>query len=266
MDFVQYLALLDRYMNEQEYLPAFEVSDQLSSFYAITRRVEETSRKFHRTQLKILENRKDENSIVLRGSMASRLALLDMEYAKELATTFNDYESAEPDMKQAMVVAHARASGDFEDLLKNYKNRPSEEEKSRFLVGLTSFSKPSLNARAMELASSGEIKKQHVGTLLGSATRNPEARNVTWSWLTDSFEWLRGIYEGTGVVSRYLTYMLPILGIDRIEEVTKFFAQHKAPETAKGVEAGIEKLRINQAFLKRIGSSERQMVEVPGHR
>src|SRR3989442_8089778 len=159
-------------------------------------------------------------------------------------------------MKQAIVVAHARASGDFESLLKNYKNRPSEEEKSRFLVGLTSFSKPSLNARAMDLASSGEIKKQHVGTLLGSATRNPEARAVTWNWIAKNFDWLRGIYEGTGVVSRYLTYMLPILGIDRTEEVTKFFAQHRAPEITKGVEAGLEKLRINQAFLKRIGPSQ----------
>jgi tricorn protease interacting factor F2/3 len=262
MDLSQYLGLLDRYMNEQEYLPAFEVSDQLSSLYAITRKVEETSRKFHRTQLKILANRKDENSVVLRGSMASRLALLDMEYAKELESGFNDYESAEPDMKQAMVVAHARASGDFESLLKNYKNRASEEEKSRFLVGLTSFSKPSLNARAMELASSGEIKKQHLGTLLSSAARNPDARAGTWDWITVKFEWLRGIYEGTGVVSRYLTYMLPILGIDRIDEVTKFFAQHRAPETTKGVKAGLEKLRINQAFLGRIGASQKQMVEV----
>ena len=266
MDFVQYLALLDRYVNEQEYLPAFEVSDQLSSLYAITYRIEETSRKFHRTQLKILASRKDENSIVLRGSMASRLALVDMEYAKELASKFSEYESAEPDMKQAMVVAHARASGDFETLFDNYRKRPSEEEKSRFLVGLTSFGKPSLNARAMELASSGEIKKQHVGTLLGSATRNPDARTATWNWITAKFEWLRGIYEGTGVVSRYLTYMLPILGIDRTEEVTKFFAQHNAPETTKGVRAGIEKLRINQAFLKRIGSSEKQIVEVKGRR
>jgi tricorn protease interacting factor F2/3 len=262
----EYLALLDRYMNEQEYLPAFEVSDQLSSLYAITRRIEETSRRFHRTQLKILENRKDENSIVLRGSMASRLALVDIEYAKELAAKFSEYESFEPDMKQAMVVAHARASEDFETLFDNYKKRPSEEEKSRFLVGLTSFSKPSLNARAMEFASSGEIKKQHVGTLLGSATRNPDARTATWNWITAKFEWLRGIYEGTGVVSRYLTYMLPILGIDRTEEVTKFFAQHNAPETTKGVRAGIEKLRINQAFLKRIGSSEKQIVEVKGRR
>ncbi len=262
MDFSQYLALLDRYMNEQEYLPAFEVSDQLSSLYAITGKVEGISRRFHRTQLKILVNRKDENSIVLRGSMSSRLALLDMEYAKELALKFNDYAGAEPDMKQAMVVALARSSGDFEGLFENYKNRPSEEEKSRFLVGLTSFSKPSLNARAMDLASSGEIKKQHVGTLLGSATRNPEAREVTWNWIAKNFDWLRGIYEGTGVVSRYLTYMLPILGIDRTEEVTKFFIQHKAPEITKGVEAGLEKLRINQAFLKRIGPSQKQMLDI----
>ncbi len=262
MDFSRYLALLDRYMNEQEYLPAFEVSDQLSSLYAITGKVEGISRRFHRTQLKILVNRKDENSIVLRGSMSSRLALLDMEYAKELASKFNDYAGAEPDMKQAMVVALARSSGDFEGLFENYKNRPSEEEKSRFLVGLTSFSKPSLNARAMDLASSGEIKKQHVGTLLGSATRNPEAREVTWNWIAKNFDWLRGIYEGTGVVSRYLTYMLPILGIDRTEEVTKFFIQHKAPEITKGVEAGLEKLRINQAFLKRIGSSQKQMLDI----
>src|SRR5258708_38306673 len=155
MDFSQYLALLDRYMNEQGYLPGFEVSDQLSSLYAITGKVEGISSRFHTTQLKILANRKDENSIVLRGSMSSRLALLDTEYAKELASKFSDYASAEPDMKQAMVVAHARSAGDFEGLFENYKNRPPEEEKSRFLEGLTSFSKPSLNARAMHLPPSG---------------------------------------------------------------------------------------------------------------
>jgi tricorn protease interacting factor F2/3 len=262
MDFSQYLALIDRYIDEQDYLPAFEVSDQLASLYSITKRVEETSKRFHRTQLKILADRKDENSVVLRGTMASRLALHDMEYTRELASRFNEYEGAEPDMKQAMVVAHARASGDFEGLLSNYKNRPSEEEKSRFLVGLTSFSQPSLNSRALDLASSGETKKHHVGTLLGSAARNPDAQAVTWNWITGNFEWLRGIYEGTGVLSAYMTYVLPILGIDRTEEVTKFFAQHKAPETTKGVEAGLERLRINQAFLKRIGHSEKQMVEV----
>src|SRR5690349_1825664 len=49
MDFAQYLALVDRYMNEQDYLHAFEVSDQLSSLYAITSIIADTYRKFNRT-------------------------------------------------------------------------------------------------------------------------------------------------------------------------------------------------------------------------
>lgn len=254
MDFAQYLAIIDRYMNEKDYLPAFEVSDQLSSLYAITSRVAETSKKFHKTQLRILANKRDENSVVLRGSVASRLALVDGEYAKDLASKFNDYESAEPDMKQAMVIAHARTSEDFDGLFHNYKNRPSEEEKSRFLIGLTSFSEPALNSRALELASSGEIKKQHVVTLLSSAARHLDGRAVTWDWIAKNFEWLRTIYEGTGTLSRFFTYAVPILGLGRSEEVAKFFDQHSAPETTKGVEAGLEKLGINQAFLKRIGA------------
>jgi tricorn protease interacting factor F2/3 len=263
MDFAQYLALVDRYMNEQDYLPALEVSDQLSSLYAITSRIADTSRKFHRTQLKILAKKKDENSVVLRGSIASKLALVDKEYAKDLASRFNQYESAEPDMKQAMVIAHARASEDFDGLFRNYRNRPSEEEKSRFLIGLTSFSKPALNSRALELASSGEIKKQHVATLLSSAARHVDGRRVAWDWIAKNFEWLRTIYEGTGTLSRLFTYALPILGLDRAEEVAKFFDQHKAPETTKGVEAGLEKLRINHAFLKRIEASEKRTISVP---
>ncbi len=262
MDFSQYLALIDRYMNEKDYLPTFEVSDQLSSLYAITRRVEETSRRFHRTQLKMLADRKDENSVVLRGSVASRLALIDKAYANELSSRFNKYESADPDMKQAMVIAHARTSEDFDGLFHNYRSRSSEEEKSRFLIGLTSFSKSELNSRALELASSGEIKKQHVVTLLSSASRHPDGREVTWDWIAKNFEWLRTIYEGTGTLSRFFTYALPILGLDRAEDVARFFDQHKAPETTKGVEAGLEKLRINQAFLKRIEARDKEMVTV----
>ena len=262
MDFNQYLAIIDRYIDEKDYLPAFEVSDQLSSLYAITRRVEDVSRKFHRTQLKLLANKKDENSVVLRGSVATRLVLVDKEYAKELASKFKEYETTEPDMKQAMVVAHARTSEDFDGLLRSYKDRPSEEEKSRFLIGLTSFSNPALNSRALALASSGKIKKQHVQTLLSSAARHPDGRGVAWDWIVKNYDWLRNIYEGTGALSRLLTYLLPILGLGRSEEVTKFFDQHKAPETTKGVEAGLEKLRINEAFLKRIEAAEKRTVSV----
>jgi len=160
-----------------------------------------------------------------------------------------------------MIVAYARTTGDFEGVLKNYKSRSSEEEKARFLGGLTSFKDPSLVSRALNLASAGEVKKQHVQNLIVGVTRNPDARNATWNWLSTNLEWVRKLYEGTGVLSRYLTGGIPYFGIGRAEEVKKFFARNKPPEAGRGIEAGLEKLQINENFLRRIEQSKRQVVE-----
>ncbi len=262
MRFDDYLELVERYTEEQEYLPAFEVSDQLASLYSLTPSIAEASKRFHRAQLKILNNRTDENSVVLRGVVAGRLALVDMEYARENASKFPTYDTVEPDMKQAIVIAFAWATGDFETLLKNYKSRSSDEEKTRFLGGLTSFRDSSLTSRALNLASAGEVKKQHVQNLLGGVTRNPEARNATWNWFSTNLEWIRKLYEGTGVLSRYLTVGIPYFGIGRAGEVKRFFDRNKPQEAGKGIEAGLEKLKINEDFLKRIEESKRQVVEV----
>jgi tricorn protease interacting factor F2/3 len=260
--FDEYLGLVERFTNEQDYLPAYEVSDQLGSLYALApRSITDSSRKFHRAQLKILANKTDENSVLLRGVIAARLAFVDDDYAKETTSKFKDYDKVEPDMKGAVVTAFARSTGDFDTLLRNYKSRSSEEEKARFLSGLTSYKDPSLVSRALSLAISGEIKKQHVLNLLGGANRNPDARDVTWEWLSKNIDWLRKVYEGVGTVSRYLTIAIPCFGIGRGEELKRFFATHKIPEAGRGIEAGIEKLKINELFLQRIGEPKRQIIE-----
>jgi len=261
MNFNEYLGLVERYTEEQEYLPAFEVSDQLASLYSLTPSVADTSKRFHSSQLKILTKKTDENSVLLRGVVSGRLAFVDNDYAKENASRFQTYDGVEPDMKQGMIVAYARTTGDFEGVLKNYKSRSSEEEKARFLGGLTSFKEPSLVSRALNLASAGEVKKQHVQNLIVGVTRNPDARNATWNWLSTNLEWVRKLYEGTGVLSRYLTGGIPYFGIGRAEEVKKFFARNKPPEAGRGIEAGLEKLQINENFLRRIEQSKRQVVE-----
>jgi len=261
--FSEYLGLVDRYSKEAEYLPAYEVSDQLSSLYALApNSVAEASKKFHREQLKILANKTDENSILLRGVMAGRLALVDADYAKENTSKFNDYDKIEPDMKTAIVTAYARHTGDFDTILSNYKSRSSEEEKARFLGGLISYNDPSLVSRALSLAVSGEIRKQHVLNLLGGVTRNPDARDATWDWLSKNMDWLRKIYEGVGTVSRYLTSAIPYFGIGRADEVQRFFATHKVPEAGRGIEAGMERLKINEDFLRRIRETNRQVIQV----
>ncbi|HEX4919273.1 MAG TPA: M1 family aminopeptidase, partial [Candidatus Bathyarchaeia archaeon] len=254
--FKEYLELVERYASEPEYLPAYEVSDQLASLYSLTpNAVMAASKRFHRAQLDALGNKTDENSVLLKGVIASRLAFVDDEYARDTASRFESYDKVEPDMKAAIVIALARSKADFETVFNNYEERTSEEEKARFLGGLTAFKDPKLVSKTLELLITGEIRKQHSLNVIGGVTRNPDAREVSWHWIQENIDWLRKVYEGVGTVSRYLTHAIPYFGVGRAEEVKKYFATHKIPEASIGIDAGMERLKINEDLLQRIAKA-----------
>ncbi len=254
--FSEYLKIIERYYNEQDYLPVLEVSDQLAFLYSIIpSRISEISKKFHKSQLKILQVKTDENSSMLRGIMAGRLAMIDDGFAKELGSSFKDYEKVRPDMKDAVAIAYARAYNDFEGIVKKYRGFVSDEDRIRMLSSLMSFKEKPLVALSLGFALSGEVKRQDVRTLILMATRNPDARDVVWMWLKVNIETLRKLYEGTGTLSRVLLAIIPILGIGRVKEVEKFFEENRIPEAEKGIEAGLEKLKIYDRLVKSISSS-----------
>jgi aminopeptidase N len=206
--------------------------------------------------LKVLASKTDENSILLKGVIASRLAFADDEYAQEIASRFESYDRVEPDMKVSVVTALARSIADFETIFDNYKDRTSEEEKARFLGGLTAFKDPSLVSKTLGLLITGDIKKQHSLNVISGVMRNPDARAVSWDWIRENIDWLRKVYEGVGTVSRYLTHAIPYFGVGRSEEVKKYFATHKIPEAGMGIEAGMERLKINEDLLRRIAEAK----------
>jgi len=252
MHFSEYLSLVRRYYREQDYLPAREASDQLTFLYLIMpSRVAEISREFHRSQLKILEGKTDENSSILRSIMAGRLAMVDEAYAKELGTEFHEYEKVEPDMRGAVAIAYARAFSNLEEIVSRYRKSLSDEERSRLLDAMTSFKETSLVALSLGLALSGEVKRQDVGSMILAAAANPDARDLAWTWLKVNIGRLLKLYEGTGRLSRILLSVIPILGIGRVEEVERFFEENRIPEAEKGVEAGIEKLKIYDRLVKK---------------
>lgn len=115
----EYMQLLKKFVKETDYLPAHEISDQLAFLYTIApSKFTDFSKEFHRSQLQILQQRNDENSLVLLGNVCSRLALVDDPYAGELASKFDDYQNVIPDMKQAVALAYAKSTGDFDGLMK----------------------------------------------------------------------------------------------------------------------------------------------------
>ncbi len=261
MTYHDYLGLISRFIQENEYLPSYEVSDQLAFLYAITPSVADMSSRFHRAQLEILSKKTDENSILLRGVMAYRLAMADLNYSQELASKFQEYDKVEPDMRQAVAAAYARATGDLEGVLKRYRESSSDEEKVRMLVALVSFTEAPLVERSLAFSLSDEVKKQDLASILLASTRNPDSRDTVWSWLRSNLDRLSKLYEGTGVVSRLLRDLLPFVGTGRVEEVETFFSQTKVAGAEKGIEGGLEKLRIYDRFLQSILQSRSEAVE-----
>jgi len=253
MSFADYLTLVKRYSNDRDYLPAREISDQLGFLYSIVEsRIAEVSRDFHKSQLAALENRTDEISSMMRGIVSVRLAMIDDDYAAKLGSRFDKYETVEPDMKQAVAVGYARSSGNFEPIVKKYRESTSDEEKERLLVSMTTFKEPLQLSRLFELVKEGEVKKQDQITLVSATTRNPHARDVAWAWIKSSMSHLREIYEGTGDISRLMQSCIPILGIGRVEEVERYFEENRVPEAQSGINAGLEKLKIYQRLVNNI--------------
>src|SRR6266705_132207 len=250
MSWKEYQSLLERFSNEEEYLPAFEVSERLTTLFQIAPgRTVNLSRKYHKSQLSILGRKKDENSSLLKGTVAVRLALLDDTYAQEAGGKFKELSTVEPDMKRAVIVGYARSSNDYDGLIEQYNKSTTDEERLRYLEGLASFKRPDLVRKVQDWAMAGNVKRQDIGRgLLQFATSNPDAHAVTWEWFKDNVEKLDKMYEGTATLSAYMRAYISILGVGRVGEVEIFFSEHKLA----GADATLERLKINDRLAKEI--------------
>jgi aminopeptidase N len=250
MSWKEYQSLLERFFEEEEYLPAFEVSERITNLFLIApKKVADLSRRYHKSQLKILEAKRDENSSLLRGTIAARLAILDDTYAREAGAKFKDLAAVQPDMKKSVIIGYARSSNDYDGLIEQYKNSSTDEDRLRYLEGLASFKRPDLVRRVQDFAMAGNVKRQDIGRgLLQFATSNPDAHAVTWQWFRDNIEKLDKMYEGTATLSAYMRAYLSIIGVGRVGEVETLFSEHKLA----GADATLERLKIHDRLAKEI--------------
>src|SRR2546422_2283725 len=249
----EYQSLLGRFFEEEEYLPAFEVSERITNLFLIApKKVADLSRKYHRSQLKILDGKRDENSSLLRGTITARLAILDDVYASEAGAKFKELVAVEPDMKRSVIIGYARSSNDYNGLIDRYKKSTTDEDRLRYLEGLASFKRPDLVRRVQEFAMAGNVKRQDIGRgLLQFATSNPDAHAVTWQWFRDNIEKLDKMYKGTATLSAYMRAYISIIGVGRVSDVEKLFREHKLA----GADSTLERLKIHDRLANEIAKS-----------
>jgi tricorn protease interacting factor F2/3 len=253
MSWGEYRELLDRFHGDVGYLPTFETSERLTTLFLIAPgNIRDLSRNYHRSQLKILETKTDENTSQLKGIIATRLAILDDTYAREAAKKFSNLATVEPDVKRSVVVGYARSTNDYEGLLDHYKKSTTDEERLRFLEGLASCKEPELVRKVLDFAMAGNVKRQDIGRyLLAYTTANPESHEVTWEWFRENIVKLDQMYAGTATLSAYMRAYISIIGVGRVEEAEKLFREHPLA----GADATMERLNIHERLANQIVKS-----------
>jgi tricorn protease interacting factor F2/3 len=241
--FNEFLSVLENFEHEDGTLPAQEISDQLERLYTLApAKIVELSKRFHRALLETFRDKPDEKSSILRGTLASRLAEIDPEYATDLAGGFKEYGKVPPDMRLAVATAYAKSTNDHDGLLRAYRASRSEEDKIKFLNSMTLFSNERLVEGTLNFSLSGEVKRQDIIGVVHRAAANPYVRDMVWGWFKSKIGKLQDLYHDTGLLSIHLPSMIPLLCVGRVAEAESFFAEHMIPDAETGIRVGLEKL------------------------
>jgi tricorn protease interacting factor F2/3 len=188
----------------------------------------------------------DPNLGTARELLMTSLVQVNAEYARRLAPRFAEYDSVEPDLKEAVATAYCMVNGAsaYEPILERLK-KSSEVDRAKLYVALTASPDPSVVERSLELSIGGEVSRSDSGYTIVNAANNPSARQVTWDWITRRYETVKEIYGGAQQFYRYLDRAVPRCGIGREAEVKAFFTGQRFEEGKLTYARTLERLDVN---------------------
>jgi aminopeptidase N len=192
---------------------------------------------------------------VLRGRVATGLAMVDESFARNLSTNFDQYESVDPNLRIATSVAFAQTKGGagYDKLVNTMKRMANEADVMKIYVALTSFRDPKLVEKTLNLCISGEISRADSLYAVLDAAQNPFTRETTWKWVTSNFHVFRELFSGTPYLSQVMQEVISRAGIDREDNVKDYLSKTKIAEAEKGIRKGLELLEIYSSLKKRLG-------------
>ncbi len=236
-------------MNDDNYLVVDEIRGQLFFLWTVNPSKYTLITDFLELQLPKWSKRTDDLSQRVYGNLLRSFAYVDDRFAQGLSISFDNYDSLNPNLKEAVAIAYAITQGEngYDELLRKYREEKFDEEKQRILNAMLSFREPYLVVNTLSLALNGEIKRQDTARIIPLASANPYSRFAVWRWTKTYMEFLRSIYAGTGILGRSFRGAIPYLGLN-IPEVEEYFTSNKFPEMEVEIKSALEILKA----LKRL--------------
>jgi tricorn protease interacting factor F2/3 len=183
---------------------------------------------------------------ILRERISYGRVRTDRGFARDLSELFVEWSTVDPDLRPAVAIARARIEGaaGYRELRHALETDRPENERYILEQGLAWTTEPPLVLETLDRATSGEVNRGTVHSVLRNAAANPVGRPLVWPWLTTHLPRLEELFRGSGFLSLALESTIPIVGIGRGEEVRSFFETHAYPEGARGLAKGLERLAI----------------------
>ncbi len=160
----------------------------------------------------------------------------------------------DPDMRGVVFGTVARLGDQttFDKLLHLYRTTHLSEEKLTLSAALTDFSQPEIIDQALAMIKTDAVRLQDVGYWLAYSFLNHHARERTWQWMKDNWDWLE---QNLG--SDLSFFRMPIYAArvhsDKLfaNSYREFFEPRLAPGFERSYKQGLEMLEWQSAWKDR---------------
>lgn len=163
-------------------------------------------------------------------------------------------EDIHPDLR-GVVYGTAVRHGDaqtFDKLFSMHETSKNSEERVTLAAALTGFKQEELIKRALTLITSKSVRLQDAPYWIAYSFGNRHARDVTWQWLKENWDWLEAKLGNDLSFYRMPNYAARAYSDTKfLNEFKEFFDSHMSPAFDRPVKQAIETVEWQAAWRSR---------------
>ena len=176
------------------------------------------------------------------------------EAAARFAAYADDPSGVSPDIRGIVFRLAAKRGGrpEYDAMWQLRADTPLQEEKVRFLFGLTSFEDKALLEETLNRSLGDEVRVHDTVSVITLVAGNTQGRDLAWQFLKDNWPELDRRYgEGGFAIMRLVGIASAFTTLDMHDDVERFFTDNPAPGAARTISQSLERIRLSAAWLDR---------------
>jgi aminopeptidase N len=163
-------------------------------------------------------------------------------------------EDVAPDIRGIVYGTAARkgAAKEFDKLLAMHNASKNSEDRVTLSAALTAFEQPELYQKALSLIPTKDVRLQDAGYWVAYSFANRFARDTTWQWMQDNWEWLEQNMGNDLSFYRMPNYAARNYSDESfLPEFKKFFESHMSVAFERPVKQAVETIQWQSAWRTR---------------